>query len=179
MAKRWLVLALGLGLLLTANLRPCYRVSVADETLPGRYSLRQTEECAQAARSAAEEILENSVTLPTMQRSLRLIGPIDGDCAALTDALLRSTRGVGVSTEVLVNGTRLGTVADGDYLCAALRSFILNQMPHAAVSGNISGRLELRQVYTRAGQDRSYPDMVLLITGMAPVIYVDAEGKLA
>ena len=102
-----------------------------------------------------------------------------GDAALLTDSLLRAVKGVTVSDEVIVNGIRIGTVADGDYLQAALESYIQNQMPLAAVTGNISGKLELRRVYTRAGEDTPYRDMILLITGMAPVVYVDADGKLA
>lgn len=180
MKKRWALLALGLAMVLTANLRPVYRVAVNGQTLPGAYTRRDTQICAESARDAAEEILQIGVPLPTMQRSLRLtLSAADGDRAVLTDALLRSVRGVTVSDGVYVNGVRLGTVADGELLCERLRASILSQMPNAAVSGNISGRLQIRRIYTRSGQDTNYDDMVLLITGMAPVIYVDAEGKLA
>ena len=61
----------------------------------------------------------------------------------------------------------------------ALQRSIRGQMPLRAVSGSISGELELRSVYTRAGSCTPDSDMVLLITGMAPVIYLDPEGKLA
>ena len=178
--RRVLLAGLLLLLLGAAHLRPVYRVTVAGETLPGCYTLRQTEQCAALARETAEEILENSAAMPVLHRSLRLrLGPADGDERLLTDALLRSVRGVTVSDEVIVNGTRLGTVADGFSLCEGLSRSIRWQMPQAAVSGHISGRLELRRVYTRAGRDTPESDMILLITGMAPVIYVDAEGKLA
>lgn len=180
MRKRWLILGLALLMLLGANLRPVYRVSVAGELLPGLYTLRDTEDCAEAARTAAEEILDNSAPPLQMRRSLRLrLRTADGDPALLVDALLRSTKGVTVSDEVIVNGIRLGTVADGDYLRASLKNYIEGQMPMAAVSGSISGKLELRRVYTRQGEDIPYRDMVLLITGVAPVFYVDADGKLA
>ncbi len=180
MGKRWLLLGLALLAVLAANLRPAYRVSVNGERLPGVYSLRETERCARTARAAAEEILDNSAPSPEMRRRFALgFGAPCGDTALLTDALLRSVKGIAVSDEVIVNGTRLGTVEDGDYLRAALAYYIDGQMPTAAVSGNISGRLELRRVYTRAGGDTPYRDMVLLITGMAPVVYVDARGKLA
>ena len=52
-------------------------------------------------------------------------------------------------------------------------------MPQTAVSGNISGRLELRRVYTRADANTDDADMLLLVTGMAPVIYLDSAGRLA
>ena len=180
MRKRWLLLGLGLLMLLGANLRPAYRVSVGGERLPGLYTLREVLDCTETAQAAAEEILDNSAPPPALRRSFRLsLRAADGDPVLLTDALLRATRGVTVSDAVIVNGTRIGTVEDGDSLCAALRNFIENQMPMAAVSGNIGGKLELQRVYTREGCDTPYRDMVLLVTGMAPVVYVDAEGKLA
>ncbi len=180
MRKRWLLLGLALLMLLGANLRPAYRVSVDGERMPGLYTLPEALACVDAAQTAAEEILDNSAPLPPMRRSFRLsLRAADGDPVLLVDALLRATRGVAVSDEVIVNGVRLGTVEDGDYLQAALRSYIRNQMPMAAVSGNIGGKLELRRVYTREGCDTPYRDMVLLITGTAPVVYLDAEGKLA
>ncbi|MBR5094644.1 MAG: hypothetical protein IK095_06075 [Oscillospiraceae bacterium] len=180
MRKHAFLLSLCLVMVLLANLRPCYRVTVAGQTLPGRFSFRQTEDCAAAARETAEEILSDSAAELSLHRSFRLsFRSPDGDTAALTDALICSVRGVRVSDAVWVNGTRLGTVEDGEALCEALRSSILGQMPHAAVSGNISGKLELRRVYTRSGSDTPIDDMVLLICGMAPVIYVDEQGRLA
>ena len=178
--RRLLLAGLALCLLLLANLRPVYRVTVSGETLPGSFTLRQIESSATLARNTAEEILEDEVKAPRMHRQLRLsLGRADGDGEALTDALLRSTRGITVSEQVLVNGVALGTVEDGFRLCRELRRSIAYQMPMAAVSGHISGNLELRRIYTRAGSDTPYKDMVLLITGMAPVVYVDEEGKLA
>jgi hypothetical protein len=52
-------------------------------------------------------------------------------------------------------------------------------MPNAAVFGNISGELRICPVYSRSGHETNYEDMILLISGMAPVIYVDDSGKLA
>ncbi|MBR1456937.1 MAG: hypothetical protein IJ594_07235, partial [Oscillospiraceae bacterium] len=101
------------------------------------------------------------------------------DAAALTDALLRACPGLTLADGVFVNGVRLGTVEDGAVLRERLRASILGQMPNAAVSGNISGELQIRPVYSRAGHETNYDDMVLLISGMAPVIYLDADGRLA
>ena len=175
-----LLVGLMLLLLLAAHLRPVYRVTVAGDTLPGCFSLRQTERCAALARETAEEILAEEPELPKLQRSLHFrFSPPDGDEALLTDSLLRGAPGIGVADEVRVNGTRLGTVEDGFSLCRALDRSIRWQMPLAAVSGHISGKLEIHRVYTRADGNTSESDMVLLITGMAPVVYLDAEGRLA
>jgi hypothetical protein len=178
--RRARILLAVLLLLLAANLRPSYSVTVAGEPLPGRYGRRQTERCAALARETAEEILGEEPLLPEPELQLHLsLRRADGDDAVLTDALLRAVPGVAVAEEVRVNGVRLGTVADGQQLLRALERSIRGQMPLAAVSYSISGRLELRRVYTRAGSCTPDGDMILLITGMAPVVYVDADGRLA
>ena len=178
--RRALILLAALVLLLAANLRPSYSVTVAGAQLPGCYGLRQTERCAALARETAEEILGREPLLPEPELHLRLsLGGADGDDARLTDALLRATPGVAVAEEVRVNGIRLGTVADGQTLVRALERSIRGQMPNAAVVGNLSGELQIQTVYSRSGQETNYDDMILLITGMAPVVYVDANGKLA
>lgn len=178
--RRALILLLGLALLLAANLRPTCAVTVAGETLPGRYGLRQTERCEAIARETAEEILGQEALLPEPALRVGLsLRRADGEDAVLTDALLRAVPGVAVAEEVRVNGVRLGTVADGQALVRALERSIRGQMPLAAVSYSLSGRLELSRVYTRSGKCTPDSDMILLITGMAPVVYVDADGKLA
>ena len=178
--RRILVLLLIVLLTFCSHLRPCCRVQVAGQALPGRYRSAQLSAALNAAREAATELLGSEEVLPEIEKRLCLsLSAPDGDPALLTDALLRASPGVTLSDEVRVNGTRLGTVSDGQSLRRALQRSIRDQMPLAAVSGNISGQLELRRVYTRAGRDTPEKDMVLLITGMAPVVYVDAQGKLA
>ena len=87
--RRALILLAALILLLAANLRPSYSVTVAGTQLPGRYGLRQTERCAALARETAEEILGREPLLPEPELHLRLsLGGADGDDARLTDALL-------------------------------------------------------------------------------------------
>lgn len=178
--RRILLLLLILLLTLFSHLRPSYRVWVAGQALPGRYRPAQLSAALSAARETAQELLgtEDGLPEPEKRLCLSLVAP-DGDPALLSDALLRASPGITLSDEVWVNGTRLGTVSNGTSLQRALQRSIRDQMPLAAVSGNISGQLELRRVYTRAGQDTSEKDMILLITGMAPVVYVDANGKLA
>ena len=168
------VLALGL-----ANLRPQCRVSVGGQTLPGFYRPAAVDRSKEAAREAAEEILRSDARMPELRRSWRLrLRPADGDRQALSGAILRAVPGVRLADEVSVNGLRLGNVADGERLCEELRASIRGQMPGAAVFGNISGQLSLRRVYTRAGHWRGYDEMIRLVTGAAPVIYVDQSGKL-
>ena len=178
--RRILLLLLVLLLTLFSHLRPSYRVWVAGQALPGRYRPAQLSAALAAAREMAQELLGSEDALPEPEKRLclSLFAP-DGDPALLSDALLRASPGITLSDEVWVNGTRLGTVSNGTSLQRALQRSIRDQMPLAAVSGNISGQLELRRVYTRAGQDTPEKDMILLITGMAPVVYVDAQGKLA
>ena len=77
-----------------------------------------------------------------------------------------------------MNGVFLGTVADGQLLREKTRDFISSQMPNAAVFGAISGELEIKTVYTRKNHHTNYDDMLLLISGMAPVIYTDEYGRL-
>ena len=171
---------LALGLALGAHLRPAYRIRVQGESLPGRYSLQQWRAGTEQAAEIAEEILGSLDPLPSAEKRLCLtLRRADGDPELLTRTLLRFTEGIQSAEDVRVNGIRLGNVEDGEALQRALQRSIRGQMPRRAVSGSISGRLELRRVYTRAGSCTPNSDMVLLITGMAPVIYLDPEGRLA
>ena len=176
---RVLALLLALLALLAVHLHPQYRVTVDGAPLPGTYSPSALKESLRAAEEAAEEILRYNAKLPVTERRLCFcFHPAADEKDALTSALLHAISGVTLADSVYVNGVRLGTVADGQKLCEMLRASILGRMPTAAVSGNISGRLELRRVYTRADSNSSYEDMLRLITGMAPVIYLDGSGKL-
>ena len=179
MKKKLPLLALALLMLLGANLRPCYALKVGGEALEGLYSPAQLRRCRQQAAGAAEELLSGPAALPEAEKTLCLrFQRARGDEAALTKALLLSTPGLRLADEVFINGTRLGTVEDGKLLFEKLRQSILNQMPNAATVGNISGQLQTRRVISRDGTQTNYDDMILLITGMAPVIYVDDNGKL-
>ena len=147
---------------------------------PGTYSASVLRRGERAAGEAAEEILRYDAKMPAISRRLRLsFRRSEGEARELTEALLQRVSGVTTADAVYVNGIRLGTVADGERLCEKLRGEILGQMPMHAVSGNISGRLELRRVYTRADTNSEEEDMIRRITGMAPVIYLDGKGKLA
>lgn len=177
--KKLSLLFLGLLMLLASNLHAQYRLTVEGRQLEGLYAPEEIRRASEAAAAAAEELLPELPCAPRLQRSLRFsLRPADGDRAVLTDALIRAYPGIVLADGVFVNGVRLGTVEDGKTLRELLRQDIAMQMPNAAVFGNISGELQIRPVYSRAGHETNYEDMILLISGMAPVIYVDPAGKL-
>ena len=177
--KKLALLGLALLMLLFSNLHLYCSVTVDGRHLDGLYEPAQVKRAEQAAARTAEELLPGDTQTQRCRRAYRLsLGQADGDAAVLTDALILACPGIVLADGVSVNGIRLGTVENGAVLRERLRSSILGQMPNAAVSGNISGLLEIRPLYSRAGHETNYDDMVLLISGMAPVIYVDGEGKL-
>ncbi len=180
MRKKAALICLSLLLLVAANAHLCCRVSVGGEELEGVYSLQAADRALTLAANAAEEILAAPAVMPqTERRYVLTFLPPDGDESALADAALRAVTGVKLMDVAYVNGTRLGAVEDGDELFRRLEGFIKGQQPTAAVSGNISGRLEIKKAYGRSESAVNYDDMLLLITGMAPVIYLDANGRLA
>ena len=178
--KKVCLLLVSLLTLFAVHLHPLYRLQVGGAALPGLYSPEEILKARDIAAATTEELTGSEAAAFPLQSSLRLsLRPGAGDLAALTDALILSSPDVVLADGVFVNGTRLGTVEDGRTLRELLRQDIINQMPNAAVFGNISGQLEIRPVYSRAGKETNYADMILLISGMAPVIYVDSEGRLA
>ena len=180
MRKKLCLCALALLGLLAVNLNVSWQVAVDGQMQEGLYSRRQLVNCKEQAAEAAEEILHGPAQLPKLKARWRLsLRQPQGDEKALADALLRGVHGVRLSDAVLVNGTKLGTVEDGEKLMEKLRASIRAQMPNAAVFGNISGKVQVRKLYVRDGSDTPDEDMILLITGMAPVIYVDKSGKIA
>lgn len=179
MGKKLALCLFALLLLAASNLRLNCRVTVDGRELEGLYALKDVDRAATAAAAAAAEILRGPVRMPEIGRSVRPgFQRPDGDGPALTDALLRAVDGVTLADAAIVNGVRLGIVEDGEELRQRLGRFIGGQMPTAAVSGTISGMLETQRLYSRADLCTNYDDMVLLVTGMAPVLYVDENGKL-
>lgn len=180
MRKKLVCTALALAFMLAANLNVCCRVSINGRELEGLYSPAQLKRCEKAAAAAAEEILPGHAVGPLIERKYSLsFVPARGGLRGVTDSLLCSYTGVKSEDGVFVNGVFLGVVEDGAVLREKLKGFIENQMPNRAVFGNISGKLEIREVYTRANRRTNDEDMLLLISGAAPVIYLDSEGRLA
>ena len=178
--KKLVLVGCALLLTLGANLNVGWCISLEGDALDGNWSSECIRRATMAARLAAEEILPGKAVLPQVERRLSLSfrKPAE-DVSELSHALLCRTPGVSLSDFVLVNGVTLGCVADGDILLDELRSFVANQMPNAASYGSYSGDISIDPRYTRSGKETPFSDMVLLVSGMAPVFYVDAEGRMA
>ncbi len=178
MRKAYLLLPAILALA-AANLNLSCRVELAGEPLEGLYAPGVVTACEQTALTAAEEILSGPATPPAIRRRYVLgFRKPDGDERLLTDRLLRSITGIRLRDGVFVNGSKLGTVPDGTRLMMLLRSAISAGMPASAVSGSLSGRVQIRKLYTRANTDSSDEELILRITELAPVVYVDGQGKV-
>ena len=133
-----------------------------------------------AAERAAEEILPGFADMPETERHYMLsLSRPDGSRAELADALLRSTPGVTVNSAVYVGGVRLGNVPDSAEFQTGLDSYIRNTMPTWAVNGYLSRGVEFRTQYSRTGSETNEDDMILLVTGMAPVLYSDGSGYVS
>ena len=179
MFKRMLLLLLAAGLTVGANLRHCWEFCPdRGETIS--CSPHAAQLAIHAAEAAAEEILPGQAARPSLVRKLRLtLRKREEDPRPLADALLRGMEGIVTGDEVRVDGKRLGFVADGAALRAAVGNYIANTLPTWACGGVLSRELSIRRCYTRAGCLTTDGDMVLLITGMAPVFYFDGMGKYA
>ncbi|MBQ7895934.1 MAG: hypothetical protein IJ364_05195 [Oscillospiraceae bacterium] len=179
MWKKILLCCLSLSLLLLSSLRLGCTLSINGRQLEGVYAPKDIERAELVALAAAEELLSGHAMLPEIEKSwsLSIIPPMGGRIFAC-DALLSACPGVKKGDGVYVNGVFLGTVADGKLLKEKTREFISSQMPNAAVFGSISGELEIATVYTRKNHDTNYEDMLLLISGMAPVVYTDEYGRI-
>lgn len=180
MWKKILLSLISLTLLLAANLNVCWKVKVSGKDVYGLYSTSQFRACEKAAVSAADEICRDEAQIPMFKKSLRLsFLPPAGKEKLLTDRMILSVPGICLSDEIFVDGERLGTVPDSNVLYNELRSYIKNQMPNRAVFGSISGEVTVRHVYSCVDRETGYSDMVLLISGAAPVFYVDKDGQYA
>lgn len=180
MLKRYMLLFAALVFAVGAHLRPCCEVEIGGLPAASGLSPRAVSLAVRCAGDAAEEILREGARLPEVRRRTRLrFSRPSGDAGALTDALLRATEGVARRDEVRVNGVRLGWVADGQALREALRGYIADTLPTWASGGVISAELGIRRLYTRDGYLTAQGDMLLLITGAAPVFYYDQTGRYA
>lgn len=174
------MILLALGLTAAAYLRPCCTVSINGTETEGSYSPLCVRRAMAVYSLAAEEICRESFVPPeTELRHSLTIGSRGNDVPALTDALLRHTEGVAAVQSVYVDGIRLGCVAEDCDIGRLLRENVSRQKPNAALYGGYSGSIEKRTVYAPAGTETDSGDMVLLVSGMAPVMYYDANGQRA
>lgn len=177
--KRWLLLALALFFAVGAHLRPQWDYEIAGERLVP-CGVRASTIAEETAREAAGEILRGAVMPPEVHRRLRLsFRRPKEDARLLSDALLRATEGVVRRDEVRVDGVRLGWVEDGGALREGLRDYIANTLPSWASGGVLTRELSTRPLYTREGYVTDTRDMLLLVTGVAPVFYFDDSGRFA
>ena len=80
---------------------------------------------------------------------------------------------------IVLRREQLDAVEDGEALQAALDRHIRRTLPTWASGGVLSGELTLRRLYTRDAYLTDERDMLLLITGAAPVFYYDQTGRYA
>ena len=86
---------------------------------------------------------------------------------------------VGLALIAGFGGVRLGSVPDSAEFQTGLDSYIRNTMPTWAVNGYLSRGVEFRTQYSRTGSETNEDDMILLVTGMAPVLYSDGSGYVS
>ena len=171
MFKKAFLLCAALLFAVCAHLRPCW----VYEGLPP-FTLRAAALAEETAQRAAEEILSGPAAASGLSRRLRftLRRPV-GDARLLTDKLLCATEGIVKRDRVRVGGEMLGWVADGDSLLAALGTCVEKPLPVWASGGGLSRELTIERRYTREGYLTPNGDMLLLLTGAAPVFYTAAQ----
>ena len=146
-----MALAFALLFAVGAHLRPVCDVSLAGEPVARGCSLQTVREAERTAAAAAEEILRDDASAPLFERRVRL-----------------SFRRPGRETRPLTDALR-----------EKLRGYIDNTLPAWAKGGTLAAPLTIRRLYTRADYAASEADMLLLITGAAPVFYYDGTGRFA
>lgn len=180
MWKKLLLSVLALGFAAVANTHLCCSLRVDGQTLNGLYTPVGADRAQTAAAAAAEEILSGPAQLPQLRRHYCLrLRPGDGTVPEISTALLDATAGVEHSEGVYVSGVYLGSVESREELFGSLRQFITGQLPTWAESGYLSQELVTRPQYGRSGSQTPVEDMVLLVSGMAPVMYSDGRGHIA
>ena len=180
MWKKLLLSALALSFAAAANMHLCCSLRVDGQELAGLYSPVDADRARTAAGAAAEEIVAGPAQTPQLSRRYRLsLHPPGGAVPKVCAAMLDATPGVERSQGVYVSGVYLGSVADREELLSSLRQFITGQLPTWAKTGYLSQELITRPQYGRAGSQTPVEDMVLLVSGMAPVMYSDGQGYVA
>ena len=178
--KKLILIFAALLLAFAAHTRVGWQLKLNGAELEGCFSSRCIRRATVTARLAADEILPGKAVLPRLERSLRLsLRAPSNDVPELSHALLMKTPGLSLNDFVTVNGVCIGSVESGLQLMRELESFVANQMPNAACYGSYSGEIAIEPRYTRAGGETPYSDMVLLVSGMAPVMYLDENGNRA
>ena len=180
MLKKSLLLLTALLFAVCAHLRPVYTLALTGGVITPACGLWDCLLAERAARASAEEILRGVAVSPVADKRLRLsFKKPAADARRVSDALLRAVPGVALRDEVRVNGRMLGWVEDGEALREALGVYIRDTRPAWASGGVLNGELTIRRLYTRDAHLTGQRDMLLLITGAAPVFYYDQTGRYA
>ena len=180
MQRSFLMYIPALVLMAAANLNVCCDISVNGSELSGSYSPACANECMRVSALAAEEICVGRAEMPElkMHTHLTLIPP-ENNRQEFTDSVLRETEGITLLKSVFVKGKRLGSVSAECDIRELLRQNIVSQQPNSAVYGIYSGEIIIEQCYGRTSSEADSSDMVLLVSGMAPVMYYDSGGERA
>ena len=177
--RKSITLALAIGFALCSHLRPNCDFTVEGQRVKSGCSLAGEKAARQAALAALEEILPGEATLPQYRRHIRLsFSPGADSSPVLCDALLRAEDTVLAGSCVYVAGQRVGVVADSKDFEASFARYIGNTLPTWANSGTVR-KLELVPRYTRTEFEVSNDDMIMLVTGLSPVMYTDGKGRVS
>ena len=163
-----------------ANCNLCIRLSVDGRELEGSYSPEALRRGISAAAAAEEEIVRRDSGSVELERQYALCFiPPQGEPTQLSHALLKASKNIMSTYGVYVDGKRLGSVPDEAALRERLDRFINGQMPTWAVRGGVSRHVDIRREYSRMEPYVTLDDMVLLISGAAPVLYTDGSGYVS
>lgn len=177
--KKSFILFFALAFTLCSHLRASCDFTVDGRRIDTGCSLKAASLAHTAALAAAEEILPGAASLPDYSRHLRLTFSRPAEKAPLlTDALLCAADGVMRGSCIYVDGLRLGAVEDAEDFRAEFSRYIDNTLPTWANSGFVRG-LSLTPRYTRSEFALSNDDMILLVTGLSPVMYTDGMGRIS
>lgn len=180
MIRKGVLLLLALLFAFGAHLRVHWDYEVAGRRVAADCNAPAGRLAIEAASRAAEEILPGAESLPALRRrlSLKLTLP-KRSAPELTDAILRATDGVCVRETVFAGERYLGAVSDAAAFEAELTRYLANTLPAWASGGALSAPLRIERRYGRPGYAATPEDMVLLVTGAAPVLYTDGNGVSA
>jgi hypothetical protein len=167
------------ALLLTANLRVVYSVSVGGEELPGIYSAAQLDSAEEAARAAAEEISRSTSVAAECKRSAKItLSSPDGDTIELSRALLSSTDGVDSAWSVIVGGSDVGVVSDPSALDEVLDTILAEGAIPEAVTADFTEEITLRRTFVPEGRDYDLMALARSVRGATEVMSVTSDGTV-
>lgn len=177
--KKALILIFTFALAVCSHLRPSCDFVVDGRLVRAGCTPAAEKAALEAALMAAEEILPGKALAPEYSRRLHFgFSPAADRAPCLSDALLCAQPGLVSGSLVYVEGTRLGAVSDPESFRNTFTKYIENTLPTWAKSGSVRN-LVLIPRYTRAGFVLPDEDMIMLVTGLSPVMYTDGNGRVS